>query len=96
MVSHGVESVAAVLGIPDLGQRLFARDGHSWAGTENVRDLVEPTALLSGLREHLAQRTPEPERAIAHGQHRGAHPAACAVTQQVRPITNKSTTGAGS
>jgi hypothetical protein len=53
--------------------------------TKNVGDLVKPTALLSGLREHLPQRAPEPECAVAHGQDRGAHPAPGAVAEQVRP-----------
>ena len=47
--------------------------------------LVEPAPLLPGVREHLAQRLPEPQRAVADGQHRGAHPAAAAVPQQIRP-----------
>ena len=46
---------------------------------------MEPAALLTGLREHLAQRAPKPERAVADGQHRGPHAAAFGVTQQIRP-----------
>ncbi len=46
---------------------------------------MEPAALLPGLREHLAQRTPEPERAIPDREDRGAHPTPGAVTHQVRP-----------
>ena len=34
---------------------------------------MEPAALLVGLREHLAQRAPEPQRAVPGGEHRGAH-----------------------
>ena len=41
--------------------------------------------MLPGLGEHLPQRAPEPERAVTDGQHRGAHAAAFAVTQQVGP-----------
>jgi hypothetical protein len=52
---------------------------------KNIRDLVEPAALLSVGGEHLAQRTPEPERAVAHRQDWGAHPATFRVAQQVRP-----------
>ena len=46
---------------------------------------MEPAALLAGLREHLAQRTPEPERPVPGGQHRGAHAAAAAIAQQIGP-----------
>jgi hypothetical protein len=46
---------------------------------------VEPAALLPGLGEHFAQRAPEPERPVADREHRGAHPAAGGITQQVRP-----------
>jgi hypothetical protein len=48
-------------------------------------DPVEPTALLFGLGKHLAQRGPEPERAVADGERRGAHPASRGVARQVRP-----------
>lgn len=46
---------------------------------------MEPAALLTGLGEHLADRRPEPQRPVTDGQHRSAHPAALARTQQVRP-----------
>jgi hypothetical protein len=52
---HGGAGVVLVLGVPDLGQRLL-RPGMGGLGqrTEHIRDLVEPAALLSGLRKHLA------------------------------------------
>jgi hypothetical protein len=40
---------------------------------------VKPAALLAGLGEHLAQRTPEPQRPVPGREHRGAHAAARAV-----------------
>jgi hypothetical protein len=46
---------------------------------------VEPAALLPGCWEDLAQRAPEPQRAVPDREHRGAHPAAGGVAQQVRP-----------
>src|SRR6185295_2572241 len=52
---------------------------------KNIRYLVEPATLLAGLREHLAQRAPESERPVPGGQHRGAHAAAAAITQQIGP-----------
>jgi hypothetical protein len=38
-----------------------------------------------GEEEDLAQRLPEPQRPVADREHRGAHAAQGAVTQQVRP-----------
>ena len=52
---------------------------------QHVRRLVKPAPAFPGLREHFTQRLPEPERAVADGQDRGAHAAAGAVAQQVRP-----------
>jgi hypothetical protein len=46
---------------------------------------VEPTPLLPCRGKDLAQRTPEPERAVPDRQHRGGHAAAGAVTQQICP-----------
>jgi hypothetical protein len=46
---------------------------------------VKPAALRPGLREHLPGGLPEPQRPITDGQHRGAHAAAGAIAQQVRP-----------
>jgi len=46
---------------------------------------VEPTPLLPGFGEHLPQRLPEPQRAVADREHRGPHPATLAVAQQVCP-----------
>ena len=46
---------------------------------------MKPAALLTGRREHLAHRFPEPQGAVADGEHRGGHPAAAAITQQIGP-----------
>jgi hypothetical protein len=49
-----------------------------WQSGEHVAGLVPPAALLAGVGEHVADGLPEPERAVADGEHRGAHPAAFA------------------
>jgi hypothetical protein len=36
---------------------------------ERVAELVKPAALLARRGPHLAQRRPEPERAVTDGQH---------------------------
>ena len=46
---------------------------------------MEPAALLFGGREHLPHRLPEPQGAVADGQHRGGHAASLAVAQQISP-----------
>ena len=46
---------------------------------------MEPAALLPAGGEDLTQTVPEAECAVADGQDRGAHAAALAVAQQVRP-----------
>ena len=46
---------------------------------------MEPAPLLAGLGKHVPQRGPEPQRAVAHRQYRGRHPAAPAVSQQTGP-----------
>ena len=53
--------------------------------TENIRDLVEPAALLPRGGEHLAQRAPEPQRAVPDRQDRSRQAAPGAVAQQIRP-----------
>ncbi|PTN00748.1 hypothetical protein C8N32_12311 [Rhodovulum imhoffii] len=45
--------------------RFVQEFGH---GTQNVRRLVAPASLRARVREDLARRCPEPERAIADGQ----------------------------
>ncbi|BDT91468.1 hypothetical protein IFM12275_14440 [Nocardia sputorum] len=46
---------------------------------------MEPATLLAGGGEHLTQRFPESECAVADGQNRGGHAAAAAVPQQIGP-----------
>ncbi len=41
--------------------------------------------LLTGVGKHVASCFPEPQGAVADGEHRGAHPTALAVAQQVGP-----------
>ena len=64
-----------------LGGEVVEREQH----VEDVALHVEPAPLLLGLGEHLAKRLPEPQRAVADGQHRGPHPTALAVAQQIGP-----------
>jgi hypothetical protein len=48
-----------VLGVADLRERLFAPVMRGLRQrAEHVCDLAKPAALLSGLREHLAERAP--------------------------------------
>jgi hypothetical protein len=65
---------AAGAGLHALGQR-----------AQDVGDLMDPTALLAGGREDLAQRGPQPQRPVTHHDHRGANAPATAVPQQLRP-----------
>ena len=46
---------------------------------------MEPAALLAGIGEHLTQRRPEAQRAIADREHGCSHAAAAAITQQIGP-----------
>ena len=46
---------------------------------------MHPAALLTGGREHLPQRPPQPQRAVAHHHHRRTHPAAAQLPQQLGP-----------
>jgi hypothetical protein len=46
---------------------------------------VYPAPLGAGGGEHLAQRTPEPQGAVADGEDRGPHPSSLEVAQQVGP-----------
>jgi hypothetical protein len=51
---HGVEGVAAVFGVPDLGQRLLcAGMRRFWEHPEHVGDLVEPAALFPVLHSQI-------------------------------------------
>lgn len=45
---------------------------------------MEPAALLAGGREHLAERAPESQRAVADREHRRGHAAPGGVAQQAR------------
>src|SRR6185436_14880510 len=56
-----VAGVGLVLGVPDLCERLLRpRVRRLRQRGKNIRYLVEPATLLAGLREHLAQRAPDP------------------------------------
>ncbi len=48
-------------------------------------DLVEPAPLLAGRREYVADRGPEPQRAVADREHRSSHPAPFGRAQEVGP-----------
>lgn len=46
---------------------------------------MEPAALLERVGEHLTQRAPEPERAVADRQDRSTHAAPLAAAEQIQP-----------
>jgi hypothetical protein len=52
---------------------------------QHVGNPVDPAPLLPRLRPYLAHRRPEPQRAIADGQHRGPQPAALEIAQHRSP-----------
>jgi len=75
-----------VFGVEDLPHRRErARMRRLRQRGKHIRLLVPPTTLLTGIREHLAQRGPESQRTISHGQHRGPHATAPAAAQQIGP-----------
>ena len=68
-----------VLGVVDFPHRR----GRTWMSrlgqrSKHIGLLVKPAALFTGIRKHLPQCLPEPQRPITDGQHRGGHPAASA------------------
>ena len=78
--------VVLVLGAPNLSQGLLRpRMRRLRQRRQHVGGLVEPAPALPGLGEHLPGGLPEPQRPVTDGQHRGAHAAAGAIAQQVRP-----------
>jgi hypothetical protein len=68
--------------LADLGQRR-ARPGlhRRWQAVEDVGGLVDPVALVAGGREHVAERRPQPQGAVADGDHRRPHPATPEIPQ---------------
>lgn len=50
---------------------------------------MDPTSLGAGGREDLPQCSPEPQGAVAHGQHRRPHPPALEVPQQIGPALRR-------
>ncbi len=78
--------MGAVFGVTDLGQHPPRCRLHGLGqGVDDVGRLVHPAALRPGFGEHLAQRPPEPEGAVADSEHRCPHPAPAEVAQQVGP-----------
>jgi len=58
---RGGQRAGLVLGVGDLRERLLgAGVGGLRQGSQHVPGLVEPAALLPGLREHVAHSLPEP------------------------------------
>jgi hypothetical protein len=47
--------------------------------------LCHQTTLLAGVREHPAQRLPDPQRTVSHRQHGCGHTTAPAAAQQISP-----------
>ena len=52
---------------------------------EDVAELVDPIPLRAGLRPHVADSGPEPERTVAHGDDRGVHAPTLQVAQHGLP-----------
>jgi hypothetical protein len=50
----------------------------AWSSTDCIQTGI-------GFREDIPKSGPESQRAVANGQHRGTHPAALGISQQVRP-----------
>jgi hypothetical protein len=73
----GAAGVVPVGRVTDLGQGL-ARSGLHGLGqaAQHVGDLVDPVALVASGREDIAQRRPQPQRAVPHRHHRRPHAAA--------------------
>lgn len=73
---NGLAGVLSGLGVHDLVERgLHPRLQSPRELVEDVSELVEPVALLAGLRPHVADGRPEPEGTIAPPQRRaGACP----------------------
>ena len=67
--------VVLVLRVPDLPEGT-ARGGlhRGGKGIQRVGHLVHPVPLMAGLREHVADRRPEPQRAVPDGEHRAPMP----------------------
>ena len=79
-------SVDAVLSPDDLVQRLAGtRVDALGQRAQDIGDLMDPTPLFTGLGEHLPKRPPQPQRAVAHHDHRRTHAAPAQVPQQLRP-----------
>src|SRR5699024_3989915 len=73
----GLACVVLVLRLVDLLHRPGRpRLGRLRQRRQDIRGLVEPAALLLRRREHVPDRSPEAERAVADGQDRVGHAAA--------------------
>src|SRR5258705_13609663 len=75
------------LGHPDLLQRTLGLGVQALRHlVQDVRGLVHPAALLAGCRPHLAERLPEPERAIGdRNLRRRSQAATLQIEQQITP-----------
>ena len=82
--------VGPVLGVADLREGLLRGGvrGLRQRG-EDIRRLVDPASLRPGLGEDLAERGPHAQCAVADHHHRGAHPTAFRVAQQIRPAPRR-------
>ena len=75
-----------VLGVTDLAERGPGGGlGRLGQGVHDVGHLVHPAPLVRRVGEDLAEGAPEPECAVADGEHRGAHAPALQATQHVGP-----------
>src|SRR5215468_10377477 len=75
------------LGHPDLLQCALGLAVQAlWHLVQDVGGLVHPAALLAGCRPHLAERLPEPERAIGNRNlRRRCQAATLQIKQQITP-----------
>lgn len=85
-VTDGPGRVLLVLGVVDLLDRTLGRGlGGLREGVEHICSFMHPAPLVASVGEHLVQRVPKAERAVADGQGRSTHAPAGAVPQQTRP-----------
>jgi hypothetical protein len=83
-------SVVPVGGVADLGQGPAGAGLHAGGQTaEHVGGLVDPVALVAGSWEDVAERRPQPQRAVPDRDHRRLHPAPPQIPQDLRPAVGR-------
>jgi hypothetical protein len=70
----GALGVGTVGCVADLGQRLAGARLHGLGqAAEHVGELVDLVTLVAGGREDIAERRPQPQRAVTDRDDRGLH-----------------------